>query len=195
MSEAPLYPVFLKLTGRLVLVVGAGPIAERKIEPLVEAAADVHVVAPEATARVQALARDGAIQWAPRPFQEADLDGVWLVVASTSNAEVQRQVSLSAGARGVFVIAVDDPANASAYSGAVLSRPPLLVAISSSGETPALTRLLREVIEHALPSDQWIAHARGLRRKWRAEKVPLGDRFAELLRELAQLGTAGKTKE
>src|SRR5262245_6645905 len=134
MSDAPLYPVFLKLAGRVVLVVGAGPIAERKIESLVEAAADVRVVAPEATDRVQALARDGAIQWAPRAFREADLDGVCLVVASTSDPQVQRQVSVSAGARRVFVIAVDDPANASAYSGAVLSRPPLLVAISSSGE-------------------------------------------------------------
>jgi siroheme synthase-like protein len=195
MPEAPLYPVFLKLPGRVVLVVGAGAVAERKIESLVEAAADVRVVAPAATDRVQALAREGVIQWVRRTFEQADLEGAWLVVASTSDPDIQRQVSESASARGVFVIAVDDPANASAYSGAVLSRPPLLVAISSSGEAPALTRLLREVIEHALPAEAWIAHARALRRKWRVEKVPLGGRFAELLRELAALGTTGKTKE
>jgi siroheme synthase-like protein len=193
--DAPPYPLFLKLEGRVVLVVGAGSVAERKIESLVEAAADVRVVAPAATDRVRALARDGAVQWAPRKFLESDLDGVWLVVAATSDPAVQREVSTSTAARRVFVIAVDDPANASAYSGAVLSRPPLLVAISSSGETPALTRLLREVLEHALPSEEWIAHARALRRKWRAEKAPLGSRFAELLRELAQLRTTDRTKE
>jgi uroporphyrin-III C-methyltransferase / precorrin-2 dehydrogenase / sirohydrochlorin ferrochelatase len=194
MPEAALYPVFLKLAGRIVLVVGAGPVAERKIESLVVAAADVRVVAPAATDRVQALARDGAVGWAPRPFRESDLDGVWLAVAATSDPDVQQAVAASARARRIFVVAVDDPANASAYSGAVLHRPPLLVAISSSGETPALTRLLREVIEHALPSEEWIARARVLRRKWRAEKAPMGGRFAELLRELAALGRTGKNE-
>jgi siroheme synthase-like protein len=188
MSAAGLYPVFLKLEGRQALVVGAGTVGERKIEALLLAGARVRVVAPEATPRVRDLARKGALEWRARPFEDADAEGAWLIVAATPDAAAQGRVAACAGARRAFVIAVDDPPNASAYSGAVVRRPPFTIAISSSGETPALTRLLREIIEHALPADDWIAHARLLRRKWRAEKTPMGQRFGELVRELAKKG-------
>ncbi len=186
MAGPEIYPLFLKLGGRPVLVVGAGAVAERKIEGLLEAGARVLVVAPSATARVEALARDGAIEWQRRAFVEGDLEGRWLVIAATSDADVQGRVGSSCANRRIFCVAVDDPPNASAYAGAVVRRPPFTVALSSSGETPALTRLLREVIELALPSDEWIAHARELRRRWRSEKTPMGARFAELVRELAR---------
>lgn len=87
--------------------------------------------------------------------------------------------------RRLFVVAVDDPANASAYSAAIVRRAPLTVAISSSGATPALTRLLREVIEEVLPHPDWIAHAQALRTEWLASAKPMGERFADLVRELA----------
>ena len=90
----------------------------------------------------------------------------------------------AAGARRIFCVAVDDPENASAYSGAVVERPPFVVAISSSGATPALTRLVREVVEYVLPGDAWVEHARALRAKWLAEGTPMGDRFAELVRDV-----------
>lgn len=186
MHDGGLYPIFLKLEGRAVLVVGAGSVAERKIEALLEAGAHVRVVAPEATQRVRELAERGALQLHARPFRDSDAEGAWLVVAATGDAGVQDAAARSAGARRAFVIAVDDPANASAYSGAIVRRPPFTVAISSSGETPALTRLLREIIEHALPAESWIAHARALRRKWRADTTPMGERFGELVRELAR---------
>jgi len=188
MSGASLYPIFLKLEGRHVLVVGAGAVAERKIESLLSAGARVRVVAPEATPRLRDLAREGALEWHPRPFHDTDADGMWLIVAATSDTATQSRVADSGSIRHAFVIAVDDPPNASAYSGAVIRRPPFTIAISSSGETPALTRLLREIIEHALPADEWIAHARALRRKWRTEKTPMGQRFGELVRELAKKG-------
>jgi siroheme synthase-like protein len=186
MPDARVYPLFLKLEGREVLVVGAGSVGERKIESLVEAGARVRVVAPEATPRVRELAQQGAVDWRARRFVEADAEGAWLIVAATPDGAAQSAVAASATARMVFVIAVDDPPNASAYSGAVVRRPPFTVAISSSGEAPALTRLLREVIEHALPSESWVAHARALRRRWRADKTPMGARFGELVRELAK---------
>jgi siroheme synthase-like protein len=186
MADAAIYPLFLKLAGRRVLVVGGGAVAERKIESLLEAGAQVRVVAPEATPRVRELSTGGAIERLARPFVDADVDGAWLVIAATSDAGVQELAAASCASRRVFCVAVDDPPNASAYSGAVVRRPPFTIALSSSGETPALTRLLREVIEHALPSEQWVAHARSLRRKWRTEKTPMGERFAELVRELAR---------
>jgi siroheme synthase-like protein len=185
-SGAGLYPVFLKLEGRRVLVVGAGPVAERKVEALLGAKAAVRVVAPEASPALREWAAKGTVEWLARPFDPADADGAWLVIAATSDAAVQRSVADAAEARGRFVIAVDDPAHASAYSGAVVSRPPFAIAISSSGAAPALTRLVREVIEHVLPSEDAIADAQRLRAKWLASGTPIGDRFDELVRELTR---------
>jgi uroporphyrin-III C-methyltransferase / precorrin-2 dehydrogenase / sirohydrochlorin ferrochelatase len=190
-ADARVYPVFLRLAGRRALVVGAGPVAERKIAALVEAQAVVRVVAPEATEGVRALAAAGSIEWIARPFEERDVDGAWIVVAATSDGAAQERVSAAASTRRVFVIAVDDPAHASAYSGAVVTRPPFTIAISSSGATPALTRLVREIIEHVLPGDDWIDHAKRLRAKWLASGTPMGERFGELVRELANHAKRG----
>jgi siroheme synthase-like protein len=183
-DETSLYPLFLKLEGRPVLVVGAGAVAERKVTSLLSARARVRVVAPEATSKMQRLAREGMIQWEARAFEEADIDGSWLVVASTDDAALQRKVTAAAEARRVFIVAVDDPENASAYSGAVVRRAPFTIAISSSGATPALTRLVREVIEQLLPSEAWVEHAKQLRAKWIAEGTPIADRFAELVKTI-----------
>jgi uroporphyrin-III C-methyltransferase/precorrin-2 dehydrogenase/sirohydrochlorin ferrochelatase len=184
-ADLRVYPVFLKLAGRAVLVVGAGPVAERKVASLLDARARVRVVAPQATDEIRRLAGAGAIEWSQRPFQEDDADGAWFVVAATSDAEAQRRVAAAAEARRVFVVAVDDPPNASAYSGAVVSRPPFTIAISSAGATPALTRLLREILEDVLPEPEWVEHAKALRARWLASGTPMGSRFGELVRELA----------
>jgi siroheme synthase-like protein len=185
-SEPTLYPLFLKLEGRGVLVVGAGTIAERKIDALLEGRALVRVVAPEATPKVQRLAHDGALEWDARAFDEADVERAWLVIAATADPAVQRRVAEAAHARRRFVISVDDPPNASAYSGAVVRRHPFTIAISSSGATPALTRLVREVVEQILPGDEWIEHAKRLRARWVAAGTPPGERFGELVRELKE---------
>jgi siroheme synthase-like protein len=180
--QAGLFPLFLKVEGRAVLVIGAGAVAEGKIASLLAAGARVRVVAPSATEAVRRLAREGRVEWREGPFEEGDADGAWLVIAATSDPDAQRAAAAAALSRRVFVIAVDDPGNASAYSGAVVERPPFTVAISSSGSTPALTRLLREIIEDLLPGDAWVEHAKRLRAAWRAEGTPMGDRFAELVR-------------
>lgn len=183
-----LFPLFLKLDGRDVLVVGAGAIAERKVGSLVEAGARVRLVAPELTPELRRLAEAGAITWTQRTFEDADLEDAWLVVAATGVAEVQRRVAAAAEARRVFLLAVDDPPNASAYSGAIVRRPPFLVAISSSGATPALTRLVRDIVEQVLPGDEWVAHAKALREKWLADGTPMGERFGALVRDLQRRG-------
>jgi siroheme synthase-like protein len=184
-GEETLYPIFLKLRDRAVLVVGAGAVAERKVEALIEARARVRVVAPQATARLRQLAREGTIECVERPFEDADAEGAWLLIAATADAAVQERVAAAGQTHRTFVLAVDDPLHASAYSGAVVRRPPFTIAISSSGATPALTRLVREVIELVLPGDEWVEHARKLRARWLAEKTPMGERFGDLVRELA----------
>jgi uroporphyrin-III C-methyltransferase/precorrin-2 dehydrogenase/sirohydrochlorin ferrochelatase len=183
-DEASLYPVFLKLDGRTVLVVGAGAVAERKIAALTQAGARVRVVAPQATDAIREWAAARALEWLPRRFEDTDVRDAWFVVAATPDAAVQRAVAAAAEARRCFVVAVDDPAHASAYSGAVVRRPPFTVAISSSGATPALTRLLREVIEHVLPREETVARAKELRARWQSEGTPTTDRFIDLVREL-----------
>jgi siroheme synthase-like protein len=184
-SEASLYPLFLKLQDRSVLVVGAGEVAERKVESLVESGAQVRVVAPQATAGIRELARKKTIQWVERRFEDSDAGGAWLLVAATADAVVQEQVADAGLTHRCFVLAVDDPRHASAYSGAVVRRPPFTIAISSSGDTPALTRLVRELIEEVLPGERWVDSARKLRARWIADKTPMGERFGQLVRELA----------
>jgi uroporphyrin-III C-methyltransferase/precorrin-2 dehydrogenase/sirohydrochlorin ferrochelatase len=183
-DEANLYPLFLKLDGRTVLVVGAGAVAERKIVSLRSAGAHVRVVAPEATDQIRRMAQEGAIEWDARPFEDVDIEGSWLVIASTANAELQQRVAAAAAGHRTFVVAVDDPSHASAYSGAVVRRPPFTIAISSSGATPALTRLVREIVESVLPPQAWVDSAKRLRAKWLAEGTPVGERFAELVKAI-----------
>ena len=185
-GHAGLLPLFLKLDGRTVLVVGAGSVAERKVASLLEAQARVRVVAPEATAGLKAKAKGGLLEWVPRRFDEGDAEGAWLIVSCTGDAGTHRRVAAAAQARRIFVLAVDDPPNASAYSGAVVRRPPFVIAISSSGATPALTRVVREIIEQILPGDDWVDHAKRLRAKWIADGTPVGERFGSLVRSLKE---------
>src|SRR5579872_6026891 len=85
---APPFPIFLKLSGRACLVVGAGREGESKIASLLGAAADVRVVAPEATETVQQWAREGRLDWRARSFENTDLDGAFLAVVATSEREL-----------------------------------------------------------------------------------------------------------
>jgi siroheme synthase-like protein len=185
-GQPGLFPLFLKVDGRLVVVIGAGAVAERKVASLLEAHARIRLVAPEATETLQDQAQRGLLEWIPRRFEEGDMEGAWLIVAATGDAETQRRVAAAAEARRAFVLAVDDPSNASAYSGAVVRRSPFVIAISSSGETPALTRIVREIIEQVLPGDDWVEHAKRLRAQWIADGTPMGERFGSLVRELKQ---------
>jgi uroporphyrin-III C-methyltransferase/precorrin-2 dehydrogenase/sirohydrochlorin ferrochelatase len=184
-AEAPeLAPLFLKLAGRPVLVVGGGAMAAAKLAPLLRAGAAVRVVAPEVRPEI---AWSG-VPVARRPFAPADLDGAWLAVAAAT-PEVNRAVAAEAERRRIFVNAVDDPASASAYAGGVVRRGGVTVAISTDGRAPALAGLLREGIEALLPErlDAWVERAEGLRARWKAEGVPMAARRPRLLEALNEL--------
>lgn len=180
------FPVFLKLEGRRVLVVGAGPVAAGKLRSLLDAGARVTVVAPQIASEIEAQADQIAI--VRRPFEARDLDGVWYVVAAAPPA-VNRAVSREAENRGLFVNAVDDMENATAYLGAIVRRSGVTLAISTDGEAPALAGLVREALEELLPDDlgQWMASAKDARRKWLAEGVPMAERRPLLLQALNRL--------
>lgn len=182
MSETRvLLPLFLDLSGKAVLVVGAGAVATRKVADLVAAGAKVRVVAPRVTDELTTASAAGSITVEQRSFEERDVEGAWLVIASTDDAAVQKRVATACEKARVFCVAVDDPPNASAYGGAIVRRGPVTIAISTSGEAPALARLLREVLEQALPDEGFVDAARALREKWKSEKTPMASRFGELV--------------
>src|SRR5205809_461888 len=151
-----LLPLFLTLTGRRVLLVGAGPVAAAKLGQLLAAGADVRVVAPEVDARIELAGT--ASETAPRmdivrrAFVPSDLDDAWLVVAAAT-PDVNRQVAAAAETRRIFVNAVDDPPNASAFLSGVVRRDGVTIAISTSREAPALIGLLRDGLAAILPAD------------------------------------------
>jgi uroporphyrin-III C-methyltransferase / precorrin-2 dehydrogenase / sirohydrochlorin ferrochelatase len=187
--SASFFPVFLRLAGRRVLLVGAGPVAASKLQGLLDAGALITVVAPDIVADIeQAASAQAAITLKKRPFEVSDLDGVWYVVAAAT-PPVNRAVALAAEERQLFVNAVDDPPNATAYLGGVLRRGGVTVAISTDGHAPALAGLLREGLDALLPQElsEWLDEARAVRRKWLADGVPMEERRPLLLQTLNEI--------
>jgi uroporphyrin-III C-methyltransferase / precorrin-2 dehydrogenase / sirohydrochlorin ferrochelatase len=183
-SGEPLFPAFLKLGGRPVLVLGGGKMAAAKLPALAEAGARVTVVSPELRPEIEAA----EVVLVRRTFRPEDLDGAWFVVAAAT-PEVNAQVARAAEARRVFVNAVDDPSRASAYLGGVVRRGGVTFAISTDGAAPALAGLLREALDAVLPGDlgTWVEEARRLKTGWRRDRVPLAERRPLLLSALNQL--------
>jgi precorrin-2 dehydrogenase len=142
-------PVVLNLEGVPCVVVGAGPVAARKTRALVAAGARVVVIAPRAGPAIRLLARRGALRWRRKRFSPGDLDAARLAVAATSERTVNNAVGLAAGRRGLFVDVADDPGLCTMLMPAVLARGPLQISVSTSGESPALARALRDDLKRS----------------------------------------------
>ncbi len=123
-----LLPLFLNLAGRRVVLVGGGTVAASKLQQLLAASAEVQVVAPEVVPEIERAAASCGVQIDRRRFVPADLDDAWLVIAAAT-PDVKRQVAGAAQARRIFVNAVDDPANASAFLSGVVRREGVTLAI------------------------------------------------------------------
>jgi siroheme synthase-like protein len=144
------YPVNLLVSGRRCVVVGAGRVAARKVDGLLAAGADVHVVAPRLDAEVQAWRDDGRVTVAERTFEPADLDGAWLATAATDDPAANHAVFEAGEARGVWVNAADDPDNCSFTLMSVIRRGDLVVTVGTGGRSPALAAWLKERINAEL---------------------------------------------
>lgn len=184
MSVPPVFPVFLRLEGRPVVIVGGGPVAASKLPALRAAGADVTVVAPAIRPEIS----ESAVRLLGREFRPSDLDGAWLAVAAAT-PDVNLEVVRAAEERRIFVNAVDDLSAASAYLGGVVRKGGMTVAISTEGRAPALAGLLREALEDLLPEDlpSWLRVADGERRRWRASRIPMRGRRPLLLMALNDL--------
>jgi uroporphyrin-III C-methyltransferase/precorrin-2 dehydrogenase/sirohydrochlorin ferrochelatase len=182
-----LLPLFVTLAGRRVVLVGGGPVAAAKLQQLLPTGADLVVVAPEICEAIAKTER-ATFRIVRRRFVPGDLDDAWLAVAAAT-PRVNRDVARAAEARRVFVNAVDDPANATAFLSGVVRREGITIAISTDGVAPALTSLLRQALDAVLPTDLrlWVAKARNLRVEWRREGTPIAERRPLLLQALNDL--------
>jgi siroheme synthase-like protein len=142
-----LFPAFLKLQSRRVLVVGGGSIAAQKIPGLLEAGAQVHVVSPKLAPQLVEWVRNREIDWSPKPFDPGDLDGAFLVIAATSLRDLNAQVYQEADRRNILCNAVDDVDHCHFYYGSIVQRGDLQIAISTNGKSPALAQRLRKELE------------------------------------------------
>ena len=137
------YPVSLTLEGRRVLVVGGGRLATRRSKELLETGARIEVVAPTASAEIEAWAEDGRLTWAERPFEAGDVIGAWLCVAATDDPAVNHSVVVAAEHGHCFVSAGGDGSQSSARTMSVLRQGDLEVAVGTSGRAPAAAAWIR----------------------------------------------------
>jgi precorrin-2 dehydrogenase/sirohydrochlorin ferrochelatase len=189
-----LFPIFLKLTGRRCLVIGAGNLAESKIESLRAANANVTVIAPDARPRILDMADGGEITYHQRPYEPGDVAAqkYFLVVTATDVPAVNRAVYQEAVANEIMVNAVDDPPFCDFYFPSVVRRGDLQIAISTAGSSPALAQRLRKEINAQLPLDagDWLTDLGNLRREV-VQMEPLNEERKLLLHQLAQREVCG----
>jgi uroporphyrin-III C-methyltransferase/precorrin-2 dehydrogenase/sirohydrochlorin ferrochelatase len=182
-----LLPIFMKVEGRRCLVVGAGEVASGKIVSFVDGGGDVTVIAPWAKPEIVALAEKGSIRWLRREFLDTDVDGQFVVVAGTNNAEVNQRAYRLCVTANILCNAVDDPPHCDFYFGSVVSRGDLQIAISTTGQSPSFAQRLRREIDALLTPGiaPWLADLGALRREV-LTVYPAGETRKHLLQQLGE---------
>lgn len=150
-----LYPIYLKLEGRRVLLVGGGPVAERRAIRLAESGALLTVVSPELEPGIEALAREGRIEIRRRKFEVSDLDGVALVLLAAGDPAVLEEVRRETSLRGIWLNAADREEACDFHVPAVASQGSVQVAVSTGGTSPQAAARIREAL------GEWLAARRG----------------------------------
>jgi precorrin-2 dehydrogenase len=163
----PLFPIFLKLTNKKCVVVGAGKIAAAKAVGLLRSGAHVVVVGPQATEWVRDRAREGKLIWQQREFAGDDIADAFLVIAATSSSGTNEAVFRACAAQGVLCNVVDDPERCDFFYPAVVRRGPLQIAVSTGGQSPALARRLRREMEQQFAPEygEWVEQVGAMRRQ------------------------------
>jgi precorrin-2 dehydrogenase/sirohydrochlorin ferrochelatase len=139
-----LYPIAVNLNGKHCVVVGGGRVAERRIAGLREQGAQITLIAPEASPALQALAEDGTVHWDRADYSNELLQGAFLVIAATNNRDVNAAVARDAQERGLLVCCADGYADGNFTTPAVIRRGDLTLTVTTGGQSPTLTALLRE---------------------------------------------------
>lgn len=178
------YPVLLNLKGKRCVVVGGGNVATRKVRGLVEAGADIVVVAPRASAEIQSFVYKGNVNWRSRPFLMDDAEGALFLFAATGDREVNRAASEAGHRFGALVNVADDPDGSDFHLPATLKKEGATVAVSTGGASPAVAAWLRDRCGEAVPEglEQVLSLFSLLRSALADEaKVKSGEGFGKLL--------------
>ena len=141
------YPVFLDVSQRRCVVIGGGPVAQRRVEGLLAAGAIVTVVSPVITETLGRLVAHGVLRHIGRAYEGGDLAGFNLVFVATEDCEVNESIFSEARALGIWINAADDPQNCDFILPAVVRRGELSVAVSTGGASPASARAIREELD------------------------------------------------
>ncbi|GAA4981384.1 uroporphyrinogen-III C-methyltransferase [Yinghuangia aomiensis] len=159
-DDIPAYPAGLRLAGRKVVMVGAGTVARRRLPGLVDARADVLVVAPDATPSVEAMADDGELRWERRGYRADDLDGAWYVIAATDDPAVNAAVEADAEERRIFCVRSDDASQASAWTPASGRHDGLQIAVLAGGDPRRAAAVRDRILEELREGTLGAAHFR-----------------------------------
>jgi len=195
-KETYLFPVYLKLTGRRCLVVGAGEISEGKVAGLIRAGAKVEVVAPRATPQIKKWQEQKKLYWHRRKFRPSDLEAALLVVAATDSPKLHKQIFREARAREVLCNVVDVPPLCDFYYPAVVRRGNLQIAISTGGSSPSLAKRLREELETAFGPEYeaWLRILSRKRQRIFGKAMSISER-RDLLKEQASARAFAKFRK
>ena len=147
------YPIFLELKEKTALVVGGGRVAQRKIETMLEHGAVIYIVSKRLTDKLKKLVQTGVIHHVGAEFTDEQLEKAFLVIAATDDKELNHKISQKAQARGLLVNAVDQPSDCNFIVPSIVRRGDLLIAISTSGKSPALAKSIREMLEAQFGSE------------------------------------------
>jgi precorrin-2 dehydrogenase / sirohydrochlorin ferrochelatase len=170
------YPVFLDVAGKPVVVVGGGNVAWQKVEGLVDAGAEVTVISPDLLPEIQQLVNEGRVKYIAREYKDGDMDGYFLAFVATDDRSENSVVAKEAREKRIWINAVDDIPNCDFIMPGIIRRGELILAISTSGTSPAMARKVREDLEAFLTE----------------EDAMVLDLAAEVRRELAEQGVAVK---
>ena len=140
-------PVFLNISGQKCVIVGGGTVALRKANELLEAGAAVTIVAEHPSPEIESFAEQCVLNLIKRRFVPSDIDGALIVIAATDDESVNREISIAAKKKSVLVNVVDSPDLCDFFSGAVVKRGPLRIAISTSGLFPTFSADIRRELE------------------------------------------------
>jgi precorrin-2 dehydrogenase/sirohydrochlorin ferrochelatase len=173
----------LNLKGRKCVIVGGGKVAAGKVSGLLSRGAEIEVVSPEAVRPIQAKARARTLTWHRRVFAPEDVRGAFLVIAATNSSEVNGAVFRACRAQRVLCNSVDDPEHCDFFYPAVVRRGHLQIAISTSGNLPALAARLRKELEEQFGEEwsDWVEHVGKLRRDIRDQRLSSQKRREQLL--------------
>ena len=147
------YPILIDLHNKKVVVAGGGAVAQRKIDTLLEYGAVVQVVSRELSPTVSKYVKEGKINLLGKEFREYHLKDAFAVIAATDDAALNHHISEAAREKGLLINAVDQPTDCNFIVPSILRRGDLLIAVSTSGKSPALAKRIREELENSFGSE------------------------------------------